>query len=98
MLTCDHAFWLRQFLHKHDPLPWINSVDAATTHPVSKQQYYRVPMIDKTDPTLWVPHATKNITTIAGNAPVNWWKRQMVNFGKAVDYFDEHYSRRLPED
>ena len=93
-LTCNHAFWLRQFLHKHDPLPWINSVDAAVTHPTSHQQYYRVPMIDKTNPELWVPHATKNITTIAGNAPVRWWKNQMINFGKAVDYFDDHFASR----
>ena len=93
-LTCDHAFWLRQFLHRHDPLPWINSVDSATTHPTSGQQYYRVPKVDRTNPKLWIPHATENITTVAGNAPVRWWKNQMINFGKAVDYFDENYASR----
>lgn len=91
-LVCDHAHWLRQFLVKHDVLPWQNSLDEVLTHPVTNQQYMRVPKIDKSG-ELWLP-SSENITTIAGNAPINWWKRQMVNYGKAVDWYDEHFGRR----
>ena len=93
-LTCNHAHWLRQFLRKHDILPWVNAFDSALTKPGTESRYWRVPKIDRTvDP--WVPHATENVTTIAGNAgQVPWWKRQMTNFGKAVDFYDDHFGRR----
>lgn len=91
--TCTHPYWLRQFIHKHDIVPWANAFDVDVVHPVSKQKYRRVPKIDKSG-ELWVPHATDNITTIAGNAPQNWWKTQMENYGKAVDFYDEHFGSR----
>lgn len=90
-LICDHTHWLRQFLYRHDMLPWVNALNEVHTVP-NIGTYMRVPKIDKST-TPWQP-STENITTISGNAPLNWWKRQMVNYGKAVDYYDDNYAQR----
>lgn len=91
-LVCNHAHWLRQFLYKHDTLPWRNALDEVLTHPTAGTRYKRVPLIDKSSEP-WQPSA-ENFTTIGGNAPDRWYKQQMVNYGKAVDYYDENYGRR----
>ena len=90
-LICEHAHWLRQFTMKHDIIPWANALASPETA-ANGQQYYRVPKIDKTSEP-WQP-STENVTTVAGNAPLNWWKRQMENYGKAVDWYDDNLGRR----
>ena len=57
--------------------------------------YMRCPKIDKSG-AKWIP-AEGNVATSSGNAPLNWWKRQMENWGKAVDYYDDHYATRPVE-
>ena len=90
-LICDHAHWLRQFTVRHDVLPWANAINTPLTA-ANGQRYYRVPKIDKSS-TPWQP-STENVETISGNDPEGWWKRQMENYGKAVDWYDDNLGRR----
>ena len=96
-LTCNHAHWLRQFIIKHDMITWRAALDELLVREADDRtfRYMRCPKIDKSS-VPWQP-ASASITTFAGNAPLNWWKRQMVNYGLAVDYYDEHFSRRTSE-
>ena len=93
-LVCPHPYWLRQFIIKHDHIRWRAALDELLVRTAGGRdfRYMRCPKIDKTG-AKWLP-AEGNITTFAGNAPLNWWKRQMVNWGRAVDYYDEHYAAR----
>ena len=93
-LTCDHAHWLRQFIVKHDMAAWRAALDELTvvTRDERTFSYMRCPKIDRSS-IPWQP-AAGNIATFSGNAPLNWWKRHMVNWGLAVDYYDDHYGRR----
>ena len=94
---CDHAHWLRQFIVKHDYLAWRHALDELVVKTVGERtfSYMRLPKVDKSSEP-WQP-ATGNITTFSGTAPLNWWKRQMVNWGEAVDEYDERYGRRTHE-
>ena len=93
-LTCDHAHWLRQFIVKHDMATWRAALDEliVVTRDERTFSYMRCPKIDRSS-IPWQP-AAGNIATFSGNAPLNWWKRHMVNWGLAVDYYDDHYGRR----
>ena len=93
-LTCDHAHWLRQFIVKHDMAAWRAALDEliVVTRDERTFSYMRCPKIDRSS-IPWQP-AAGNIATFSGNAPLNWWKRHMVNWGEAVDYYDDHYGRR----
>ena len=93
-LVCPHAYWLRQFINKHDHIRWRAALDELLVRTAGGREfrYMRCPKIDKSTEK-WLP-ATGNITTFAGNAPLNWWKRQMTNWGRAVDYYDDHYAAR----
>lgn len=90
--TCAHAYWLRQFMLRLDIVPWANALAEVLTAPAGGGTYMRLPKIDKTG-AKWTPSAD-SVATFAGTAPLNWWKRQMVNFGKAVDYYDDHFGQR----
>ena len=65
-LICDHTHWLRQFLYRHDMLPWVNALNEVHTVP-NIGTYMRVPKIDKST-TPWQP-STENITTISWQCP-----------------------------
>ena len=91
-LVCNHAHWLRQFLFKHDVIPWRNALDEVLTRPNSGGRYKRVPLIDKTSEP-WQP-STENFTTFTGSNLNRWYEQQMINFGKAVDYYDDNYGTR----
>lgn len=93
-LMCPHPYFLRQFINLHDHLAWRRALDELLVKTAGGREfrYMRCPKIDKTGDK-WQP-AEGSITTFAGNAPLNWWKRQMVNWGKAVDYYDAHYAAR----
>ena len=94
-LACPHPYWLRQFINRHDEAAWRTALDELVTKTAGGRTftYMRCPKIDKSDPKRWLP-AEGNVATSSGNAPLNWWKRQMVNWGEAVDYWDDHYAAR----
>ena len=93
-LTCPHPYWLRQFIVKHDVARWRTALDELLVRTAGGRtfSYMRCPKIDRST-EIWLP-STASITTFSGNAPLNWWKTQMVNWGKAVDYYDAHFARR----
>ncbi len=93
-LSCPHPYWLRQFIRRHDENLWRTALDELLVRTAGGREfrYMRCPKIDKSGEK-WVP-AAGNVATFAGNAPLNWWKRQMVNWGRAVDYYDDHYAAR----
>ena len=94
---CEHAFFLRQFLIKHDMLAWRNALDEVLVKRAGDQElrYMRCPKVDKTSEP-WMP-STENFATFSGNAPLRWWKNNMVKWGEAVDYYDAHYGQRPSE-
>ena len=93
-LVCPHPYWLRQFIIRHDHIRWRQALDELLVRTAGGRdfRYMRCPKIDKSGEK-WLP-AAGNVATFAGNAPLNWWKRQMVNWGRAVDYYDDHYASR----
>ena len=94
---CEHAFFLRQFLIKHDVVAWRNALDEVLVKRAGDQElrYMRCPKVDKTSEP-WMP-STDNFATFSGNAPLRWWKNNMVKWGEAVDYYDAHYGQRPSE-